>query len=244
MKRYLLEIQYNGTQYSGWQFQKDKKTIQGCLEEKISIIMKEEIKLYVAGRTDAGVHARQQFAHAEIFKIFDIKKALYSINSMLKEEQIVVLSMKQVNSDFHARFSCKHKEYIYYFLASEIDDVFQRGLYWKIHKFDINLANQGAKYILGTHDFTSFKDAQCQALNPIRTITNCIFEQEGNFIKMKIEAKSFLHHQVRIIAGTLFEVAIGKIPPCGIKEILNKKNRAEAGVTAPAKGLFLNKIIY
>ncbi len=254
--RYLLEIQYLGTGYRGWQKQEnqpDLPTIQGVLEDKIAVITRHTTRICVAGRTDAGVHARQQFAHFDTYKKLEHNKFIYSINSLLKgkesSETISVKSIKPVDNDFHARFSCKQKTYAYYLLPARVRDVFLAWQYWHTPKITnknefIKKANECGRYLLGTHDFASFQDADCQAKSSIRTIDNCIFEEKDNMIVMKITARSFLQHQIRITIGTIYEICTKCEKPELMQQILQSCDRKNAGITAPASGLFLEEILY
>lgn len=244
MGRYLLGIQYKGTKYHGWQCQNEKRTIQGVLEEKLKIILREDIKLFVAGRTDAGVHARKQFAHFDLFRRIEEEKIMYSLNALLKEEDVCIFSINEVNENFHARFWCKEKTYKYYMQVSKVRDIFQEGLYWQIPRFDLEKANLCASFLEGEHDFQSFRDSHCQAKHALRGIELCNFQEKDGFIFMEIKAKSFLHHQIRIIIGTIVEIILREESPEKILEILNEKNRQFAGPTAPARGLFLEDIVY
>ena len=298
--KYLLEIQYLGAAYHGWQAQanetiedhrelkqaeshhrevytikehnltpveaienaqtasltrKSLPTIQGTLEKKLAVVLRYPVTLYVAGRTDAGVHARQQFAHFEAPHKLDYATFLYSINGLLKGREasenhtIAVKNIKLVAPDFHARFSCIQKTYAYYILPNKTRDIFHEGKYWHLQKIRdinefVNKANECAQFLLGTHDFASFQDADCQAKSSLKTIDACKFEIENNMIKMSISARSFLQHQIRITIGTIYEIVSRNLSPHAIKEILDMRDRKKAGMTAPACGLFLEKIEY
>lgn len=242
--RYLLKFSYKGTNYKGMQAQKGEKTIQGALESIIKMILREDIKISVAGRTDAKVHAIEQFAHFDFEKEVDSFRFLYNVNSLLRSEDIAVLDINLVENDFHARYSCKMKTYKYQFILGNKKNVFLKDQYWQIKVFDMQKANECAKLILGTHDFSSFRDKDCQAKSPIKTIEECYFFEENGIIIMKIKAKSFLHRQVRIIVGTIYEIIKKEEPVEKILEILEKKDRKYAYMSAPADGLFLEKIEY
>lgn len=255
MGKYLIYIQYNGTNYKGWQKQKDEnedsKTIQSVLQEKLKIILKEDIILFVAGRTDAKVHANEQCAHFMTSQAIVDYKFLHSINALLKTETIGVTKIEKIIEDdhnalnaFHARYSCKEKMYKYQILHSRLPSVFLRDFAWQVPQFDLEIAKKCTELLVGTHDFSSFRDAQCQAKSPIRTIKKFHFEQEGNLHKIYIHAQSFLHHQIRIMIGTIHQIIAQELDASIITEILAKKDRKFAGPTAPARGLFLEKIEY
>lgn len=242
--RYLLEIEYDGSSYLGWQFQENLKTIQGTIEEKLNILLRKKVKIFSAGRTDKGVHALQQFAHFESEITIDKKKFIYSINSLLKNENIIIKNIKKVSNQFHARFSCKLKEYQYHLLIDNKHNIFLNKRYFLIPKFNIEKANKCLEYIIGTHDFSSFRDSHCQAKSPIKTIEFAKFIKRRQLAILKIKAKSFLHHQIRIIVGTIVEIILKNKPAETMKIILDKKNRIYAGPSAKAQGLYMKKIIY
>lgn len=276
IRKYLLEIKYKGTKYKGWQKQPGLKTIQGELEKALAIILKQDVTLYVAGRTDAGVHATQQFAHFDVSCnthcrcIICVKdtcvplkggmghanashnltlneyKFLHSLNCLLKEEDITVHSLQEKEESFHARHSCKYKTYRYYVLHSRVRDLFNETC-WQVPQFCIQKAQECAQYLLGTHDFASFQDADCQAKSSIRTIDACNFFQDQrnpNLFVVEITARSFLQHQIRIIIGTIHQIIARKQPAEEIKRILENCDRQTAGPTAPARGLFLEQVMY
>ncbi len=253
-KKYLLKIQYNGANYSGWQLQNERKTIQGVIEEKLKILLKEDVRLFVAGRTDAKVHANGQCAHICVsennaYKLEDPFKFLYSLNALLRAETIVILSINEIEDpQFHARFSCKSKTYKYYIFKSYIKDIFLEKTTWRVPQFDIAKANECAQYIIGQHDFSSIRDTQCQSKSPIRSIDKCIFysipHQFGELICMEVSGRSFLHHQIRILVGTIHQIVATNKPAITMQDILEKKDRSVAGPTAPAQGLFLETIEY
>lgn len=246
-----MEIQYLGTRYKGWQKQDNANllTVQGVIEKMLRIILRYEVALYAAGRTDAGVHAIEQCAHFDAHTKLDFNKFIYSMNALLKEETICIKNIKAVPDDFHARFSCTSKTYIYNVLPSKTRNIFFSKQYWQIPKisdFDlfITKANECTQFLIGQHDFSSFQDAACQAKSPIRTIDECQFLESGEFIVMHISARSFLQHQIRIIMGTILQIIIKNEPACRMQEILQMRDRRYAGITAPADGLFLKKIVY
>ena len=247
--KYLLSISYNGKQYKGWQIQPDKSTVQSTIEEALKQILRETIKVHSAGRTDAGVHALDQKAHFETVQNIQMLKLKFSVNSLLKNSEIEIKSIEKVEDNFHARFSCKHKTYGYYFYLAHFEDIFFKDISWKVKTFDIEKAKECAALLVGTHDFSSLRDSDCQGLTPIKTIDKIEFKEvsthlNSKLIKMEVSGKSFLHHQVRIIAGTIYDIIRKEENPERIKEILEAKDRKAAGQTAPPEGLFLEKINY
>lgn len=252
--RYVIEIKYLGLNYKGWQNQPrlEKETIQGILEEKMAILMRYPIKLTAAGRTDAKVSATCQVAHFDCYTKLQEKKFLYSLNGLLKNESINVTNIKRCADDFHARFSCKKKTYKYYLLPSKIPNPFLKT-YWQIifvNNIDefIEQLKEMASVLIGTHDFASFQDADCGAKSSVRTILDIKFEKENihasEFIVMSISGPAFLQHQIRIIMGTIIELIKNNKSSNELKKILAAKNRTQAGITAPAAGLVLDKIEY
>ena len=253
MTRYKLTIEYKGTDYYGWQYQPNLPTIQGEIEKAIHKFCGQEITLNCAGRTDAGVHARGQIAHMDLdglkkpMQPFEIVKA---INAHLRPQPIAVLGAEIAADDFNARFAAKNKLYVYRIINRQPFLTFDQDLAWHIKRpLDTNAMQQAAQHLLGQHDFSSFRDAECQAKNPIRTLDRIDVQSfetaQGNKeIFIEVEAMSFLHHMVRNITGTLAQIGEGKRKPEDIIDILKAKNRSAAGPTAPADGLYLVRIDY
>lgn len=240
--KYLLQIEYDGKNYCGWQKQRHSKTIQETIEKKLEILLRKKITIHASGRTDTGVHALNQYAHFEYEQQINKYKFLYNINALLKNETITIKNIHIVDSKFHARYSCIMKQYQYILLLDNKRNIFLNERYWMIPQFNIDIANECAKLLIGTHDFSSFRDSQCQANSPIKTIEKCSFASQNNIITMKIEAKSFLHHQIRIIIGTIVDIVLKNKTSNDFKKILDKKNRQYAKRTAPAQGLYLSWI--
>lgn len=255
VRRWKLTIEYNGENYSGWQRQEDgTPTIQSTIEDAFYKFCQQDVRLHVAGRTDAGVHAMGQIAHCDLdygdrpISGIDLAKAL---NAHLRPAPITILNAEPVGEDFHARFSAKNKLYRYRFLCRVAPPALEQGRFWHIKKrLDVRTMQEGANHLLGEHDFTSFRDSQCQAKSPIKTldrldITAIDYDtQSGIEVRMEAEGRSFLHHQLRNIAGTLKLVGEGKWQPQDVKSALEARDRAKAGPTAPAGGLVLVKIDY
>lgn len=254
-KRWKITIEYNGTNYRGWQRQTDDvPTIQQSIENAIHKFCGQNIVVTTAGRTDAGVHAHGQVVHFDLdygdrpLNGGDLAKA---INAHLRPEPIAIINAEEVDAEFHARFGAINKLYRYRMVTRSSPPIHHTPYIWH-HKraLDVDAMRQGAKYLLGNHDFTSFRDAECQARSPIRTLDRVDITTRdydvygGQEILIELEAQSFLHHQCRNIVGTLKDVGRGKIKPEGVKEILDAKDRKKAGMTAPARGLSLMRIDY
>lgn len=253
LARYKLTIEYRGTDYYGWQRQPDLPTIQGAIEDAIFAFSGQRVELTVAGRTDAGVHARGQIAHVDFapftkpMQPFEIAKA---INAHLRPAPIAVLEAEIADPDFHARFAAKNKLYVYRIINRQAFLTLDKGLAWHIQRpLDAAAMHAAAQVLLGQHDFSTFRDSECQAKNPVRTLDRVdvqYFETTENTqeILIEVEAMSFLHHMVRNIAGSLVMVGEGKWNAEDLRNALEAKDRKAGGPTAPAEGLYMVRIDY
>ena len=245
--RYKLTLEYDGTSTLGWQRQLDGPSIQEYMEQVLEILSGTHSEVSAAGRTDAGVHALGQVAHIDFTTTMEPWKIREAFNANLRllEAPVCVLEVEPASNDFHARFSAKGRAYIYRILNRRSPSVLQNNRVWWVPiPLDIKKMQQGASYLLGNHDFTSFRAAACQAKSPIKTLDKIDIIACNEEIIFTVEAKSFLHHQVRNMVGTLKLVGEGKLLPQDIKRILDAKDRSKAGATAPACGLYLTKVIY
>ena len=248
--RYALLIEYNGNDLVGWQKQNEGISVQSSLEEAAKNIFNQEFEIQGSGRTDAGVHALGQVAHINLPKGHRLTSRhpfyiISAFNSLLRDTNIRVISTKPVKAEFNARFSAIKRFYKYRILCRAAPPGLDKGKVWHFRKkLDINLMQEGVKHLIGKHDFTSFRTIKCQAKSPIRTIDEVSFSREGEEVIMRVSAKSFLHSQVRIIAGTIVKIGDGTWKPNKILTILKGKNRNLAGPTAPADGLYLEKVKY
>jgi len=248
MPRIKIKIEYDGTNYVGWQAQRNGVSIQGEIEDSLRKIFNQEIKLYVAGRTDAGVHALSQVAHFDI-ETLSIKtdKIFRALNFFLKKKKnkITILESNIVNKNFHSRFSVKKKYYLYQVFNRETKSYIEENKVWFIpQKINIERMKNATKYFLGKNDLNAFRSVDCQANSSIRTIDEIKIKKELDFIKFRISGKSFLHNQIRIMVGTLIQVGKEILKETDIKRIIQSKDRKNAGPTAPSSGLYLEKIIY
>lgn len=255
MQRWAITIEYDGTDFCGWQRQEDDiPSIQQAIETAITRFCGQTIAVTAAGRTDAGVHAHGQVAHFDLdygdrpLSGFDLAKAL---NAHLRPHPIAVSHAQVVAPDFHARFQAKHKLYRYRVVTRSAPPVMDARYVWHIkYDLDCQAMREGAAHLIGHHDFTSFRDAQCQAKTPMRTLDHIEIIKKpydnygGQDIVFTLEAMSFLHHQCRNIVGTLVDIGKGKRAPEDVKTILEAKDRTQAGMTAPASGLSLVQIEY
>ncbi len=243
-----------GKDYFGWQRQIDVPSIQQAIEEAIHRFSGQEVRIYTAGRTDAGVHARGQVAHvdfAEFSRPMDEYSILKAINAHLRPQPISIIKVEKVADDFHARFDAANKLYRYRIVNRSGFLALERGLVWHVGKtLDVRAMQEGAKYLLGKHDFTTFRDSECQAKSPVKTldrldvVTRDYDGCGGREILFETEGKSFLHHQVRNMVGTLSLVGLGKWKPEDVKSALEEKDRTKGGPTAPSDGLYMIRIDY
>ncbi|MEW6410095.1 MAG: tRNA pseudouridine(38-40) synthase TruA [Nitrospirota bacterium] len=255
MKNIKLLIQYDGTNYAGWQRQKDERTIQGVIEDVIKRVTGENLRLIPSGRTDAGVHALGQVAN---FKT--VSKPLHQnlwcegkiegkrwkdiINASLPED-IKILDSAEVDMDFHARYSARGRLYSYTILNQEDPITILRNYVWHIRRnLNVEAMIEAGRFLTGEHDFSSFRASACTARKTARKIAELRIEKRRSFIVITIEANAFLHHMVRNIVGTLVEVGRGRLSPDAVREILSAKDRNLAGPTAPARGLILMGVKY
>ena len=237
-------ITIDGKEYNGWQKQPKKLNIQGEIEKAIETVMGEKVDLIGSGRTDAGVSALGQVANFKIENEMPIEKIPYAINSQLKKS-IRVKKAEEVDLKFHSRYSVKEKTYRYVINNSEQGTAIYRNLQYHFPvKLDENKMNEAIKYLIGEHDFKSFKASGTSSKSSVITIYNAKVERKEDIINIELTGNGFLYNMIRIIAGTLVEVGIGNIEPAEVKTVLEEKNRSKAGKTLPANGLCLIEVNY
>ena len=244
MRNIKITIEYDGKDFNGWQKQPEKLNIQGEIERAIEIITKEKVNLIGSGRTDAGVNALNQIANFKIENDISIEKIPYALNSQLKKS-IRVKKAEVVDDRFNSRYNAKKKTYIYTINNSEQGTAIYR--YMQYHypiKLDENKMNEAAKYFIGEHDFKAFKASGTSSKSSVRTIYEAKVVREGELIKIILTGNGFLYNMVRIIAGTLVEVGEGKINPEDVKNIIDSRDRKNAGRTLPPTGLCLYNVEY
>ena len=245
MTRFKLLLEYDGGPYVGWQRQKNGHSVQAALETATRAFCGEDIAVHGAGRTDAGVHALGQVAHIDITQDRDAETVLDALNHFLIDEPIVVLAAEAVDGDFHARFSATGRHYRYRILNRRPRPAVNRGQVWWVPTvLDVEAMNDAAQELIGEHDFTSFRATLCQAKSPVKSIEKLIVRRDGEEILIEVSARSFLHHQVRNIAGTLSLVGKGKWTRKDVADALAARERAAGGPTAPADGLYLVRVDY
>ena len=246
MNRYQILIEYVGTNYNGWQVQRKGKTIQGKIQNTISKIFKEKINIIGSGRTDSGVHALEQSAHFDTnTKIKDSYKFLKSVNHFLSRYGISILDIKKKKPTFHARYSAKARIYKYVILNRKSGSVLKNKRCWHIiKKLNLGMMKKGAKKLIGTKDFSTFRSSSCSAKTPVRTIKSIKFLTKKDIIEIEIKAQSFLQNQVRSMVGCLKYVGENKWSIKKFDKIIKSKKRINCAPPAPAEGLYLTKVIY
>ena len=246
MHRYQILVEYAGTNFKGWQIQKRGKTIQGLIQKKISILLKEKITLLGSGRTDAGVHAIEQSAHFDCkSKINEPKRFLKSINYFLNKEGVALLKIKKKNNNFHSRFSAKMRIYKYVIINRISGPVLEKNRGWHVIKeLDLDLMKRGAKKLIGTKDFSTFRKQSCKAKSPIKSMKLVKIKSFKNKIEIEFRSQSFLQQQVRSMVGCLKYLGEKKWSLKKFDSIMRSKKRSLCAPPAPPEGLYLTKIIY
>ena len=244
MPKYKITIEYDGSSYVGWQRQDNGISIQESIEKAIIQLTGEKIIIFGAGRTDAGVHALGQVAHFDLKKNFNTDNIRDGLNQYLRPQPISVLKAEEVNDDFHSRFSAKSRTYQYNISNRRAPLTIDKNKSWAVFKnLDVNKMEFEAKHFLGSHNLDAFRSAHCQSKSAIKTIDSILIIKKNENISIRVSAKSFLHSQVRIMVGTLVEIGKGKIIK-SIKRIIEEEKRSQAGITAPACGLYLIAVEY
>ena len=240
MPRWRLVLEYDGGPFRGWQRQGEAPTVQAALEAALLAATGEAATVTAAGRTDAGVHALGQVVHLDLARDWRPERLLAAVNFHLRPAPVAVLAARAAAPDFHARFACTGRRYLYRILTRRSPPALERGRVWHVPlPLDAELMHVAAQALVGRHDFTSFRAGACQAAAPVKTLDGIHVARAGELIECHFWARSFLHHQVRNIVGTLKMVGEGKAPVGWMREVLEARDRAAAGQTAPAEGLFL-----
>jgi tRNA pseudouridine38-40 synthase len=245
MRTIKLLIEYDGTNYLGWQVQAKGPTIQGEIEEKLALLTGEPVRLTGSGRTDSGVHAFEQVAHFKTRSGMDLPSIQRALNSLLPHD-IVIKRIEEVDEDFHARKQARSKVYEYRILNRDVRSAIGRGYVWHIpRRLDFKAIKQATGHLLGEHDFSSFRSVGTPTRTAVRRVTRAEWKRgKDGLLRFEIEATGFLKQMVRAIVGTLADVGKGKISPSEFQKILESKDRKKAGPTAPAHGLFLKEVKY
>ena len=245
MPRYKLTIEYDGTPFAGWQRQPDQPSVQEALETAIRAMSGEVVKTQAAGRTDAGVHALEQVAHFDLSKAWDPFRIREALNYHLRPAPVAIVAAEAVGDDFEARFSATARHYQYRILNRRAPAALERNRVWQVAaSLDVEAMDYAASLILGRHDFTTFRSSLCQAKSPVRTLDVLTVRREAEHVIITASARSFLHHQVRSMVGSLRLVGEGKWAPADLRAALEARQRARCGAMAPAAGLYLTGVDY
>jgi len=245
MTRWRLTIEYDGGPFMGWQRQENGPSVQQQVESAIFRMTGELAAVHGAGRTDSGVHALAMSAHADIEKAFTAHRLRDGLNALVRPDPIAILAASEVADDWHARFSCIGRRYEYRILNRRAPAAIERGHVWHIATpLDAEAMAEGAAMLVGHHDFTTFRSAQCQSNSPVKTLDRLEIVRDGEHIRIEAAARSFLHHQVRSMVGCLAMVGRGQWTPGDIKTALDARDRAALGLNAPPDGLYFVEAIY
>ncbi len=245
MPRYKLVLEYDGTPFVGWQIQDNGPSVQGTLTAALTAFCGDAVTVSGAGRTDAGVHACAQVAHVDLLRNWDTDTVRDALNAHLRPHPIAVLSAERVPESFDARFSAVRRHYLYRIVNRRADLALERGRAWRVPRPLDAVAMQGAaRRLLGRHDFTTFRSTECQAKSPLKTLDRLDVAREGDAIDIRASARSFLHHQVRSMVGSLVLVGEGKWTADDLSAALEARDRAPSGPGAPPEGLYLVRVDY
>ena len=245
MPRYRLLIEYDGTPFAGWQLQANGTSVQGALTAALEAFCGERAHVQGAGRTDAGVHALGQVAHVDLAKDADPETVRDALNAHLRPHPIAILEAEIIAQDFDARFSATRRHYLYRIVNRRADLALERNRAWRIARpLDAQAMQVAARHLVGWHDFTTFRAAECQAKSPVKTLERLDVERSGDELRVAAVARSFLHHQVRSMVGSLALVGEGKWQPDDLARALAARDRSACGPVAPPDGLYLVKVDY
>ncbi|MGQ3676024.1 tRNA pseudouridine(38-40) synthase TruA [Xanthobacter sp. TB0139] len=245
MPRYKLTIEYDGTAFAGWQIQADMPTVQGVLRDAFARFCGQKLHVAGAGRTDAGVHATGQVAHVDLEKDWRADTVRDAMTAHLRPHRVAVLHVEKVADSFEARFSAVKRHYLYRIINRRPDLALERDRAWRVpQKLDAQAMEVAAKRLLGNHDFTTFRAADCQAASPVKTLEQLDVSRVGEEIHIVTSARSFLHHQVRSMVGSLMRVGEGRWSADDLEAALKAADRKRCGPMAPAAGLYLTQVDY
>lgn len=245
MPRYKLTIEYDGTPYVGWQMQENGRSVQQALGEAVAAFSGDEAAVHGAGRTDAGVHALGQVAHIDLSRDWPSDTVRDAINQHLKPEPVAVLQAERMAEDFDARFSARVRHYLYRIIDRRAPLTLEAGRAWRVPvALDAGAMDEAAKELIGRHDFTTFRAAECQARSPVKTLDVLDVTRDGPLVLVRASARSFMHNQVRSMVGSLKLVGQGKWARSDIASALAARERAACGPVAPPQGLYLTRVDY
>lgn len=245
MTRFAFTIEFDGTPFMGWQRQGHGPTVQQSIEAAIGRVSGEKAVLHAAGRTDAGVHALAMRAHTELEKAIEPFRLMEAINAQLRPQPIAILACETVADDWHARFSCVGREYIYRIANRRAPLALETNRVWKVPQpLDAAAMHDAAQILVGLHDFTTFRSAHCQSESPIKTLDRLDIRREGGHVLIEAAARSFLHHQVRSMVGCLAFVGMERWSKADLQAALEAKDRAALALNAPPQGLYFVRALY
>jgi tRNA pseudouridine38-40 synthase len=243
--RWKLILEWDGTPFMGWQRQEHGPSVQASLERAVAAMTHEVVAAHAAGRTDAGVHALAMAAHVDITREVTSHRLREGLNALLRPDPVAVLSAEPVADDWHARFSCTGRRYLYRIANRRAPLTLDAGRAWRIGpELDLNAMRDGAAHLVGHHDFTTFRSVHCQSDSPVKTLDRLDLDRTGEEIHVHAAARSFLHHQVRSMVGCLALVGLGRWTPDDIKKALDARDRAALGLNAPPEGLYFVEALY
>ncbi len=238
-------MEYDGTGYNGFQAQEGQPTVQGAIEAAVAAFCGQAVRIAAAGRTDSGVHATGQVVHLDLDKDWPAETVMNALNAHMVREGVAVLDCGVAEGDWHARFSATGRRYLYRILNRPGRPALERGKVWHVRRpLDVEAMRAGAAHLVGHHDFTTFRDLACQSASPVKTLDVARVERAGEEVRLMFEARSFLHRQVRSMAGTLVEVGLGRWSPEDVRTALEARDRAACGPVAPSDGLYLTGVDY
>ncbi|MCY3879863.1 MAG: tRNA pseudouridine(38-40) synthase TruA [Rhodobacteraceae bacterium] len=249
MPRYAFQLEYDGSGFAGWQKQANSLTVQECVEAALRRLDDLAGSVVAAGRTDSGVHALCQVIHCDLDKGWEGGKLCDALNAQLRPHAVAAVTAVRTDAGFSARFSAVRRSYLYRLMIRRAPMVLERQFLWQLSRqLDVGRMREAAEFLIGRHDFTTFRSAHCQADSPVKTLDGIkieTFERSGGLeLRVRVTARSFLHRQVRSFVGTLERVGAGMMPPEGVREALEARDRSRCGPVAPARGLYLERVDY
>ena len=245
MPRFAFTVEFDGRPFMGWQRQAHGPSVQQTIEDAIAAVTGEAAVIHAAGRTDAGVHGLAMRAHADIAKNIAPFRLMEAINARMRPAPVAILACETVADDWHARFSCTGRSYVYRIANRRAPLTFDAGLVWRVvQPLDADAMQAAAQHLVGSHDFTTFRSAHCQAHSPLKTLDRLDVERQGDRIAIHAAARSFLHHQVRSMVGCLAMVGMGRWTANDLRDALAARDRAALGLNAPPDGLYFVRATY